>query len=990
MSLKNSGLTLVDGYLSAVDTAAVEEVTAIATGSLIPVMERLEEGFYRPTAITKEDLETALVSGAKIKTTHLSDGVTPIGGVAYPQYTMIIEYFDGVFQDAGRFDIDTEGGTSLDVVRTEVVANGATLTVNMRNQTPEVYEYFLNGAGGTLTLQNVTGRNKFFNALLRLIADGSSRSFSIPATYPVQNLRQNPDGSTSIEVPAGEKVEILISSSTDGAVLIEALSVSSTSRGTKSQLRTNLIGRASDVYISPDNEVYVYSPSSNAADDDDLVIVHTPSGSRYLKQIPAKDLKTATFTSVASAKTSTILLESFEVNRDGLLILYRYVPGSPASGNDLDIIERLDGRRYFSENFLPLETGVITTRFPPGDIRRYGALGIGISSRVVDTAAIQVAVANAMAGAIKSIYIPATTQFFAYEGQGELLPDNVEVYGDGPSSHIRHVNPDVGTWYRGVIFYCCTYGPTNTVSIQKAPKYNIGDATSSATSVTLDTIGDAANLAVGDVIVLGAMPFDKDGDSNKIRYAYQETNEVTKIVGAVISLKYALSVDLATDGANSPVIVDVNSGTTTNSLGYTDRISKHIHIHDLRLSQAQTNEVTNAALVGIPSHVMQLGYGFESHLHNLMIEDYAGIAGNLQCRNRIHDIKLSCYRQIVDFGYGSHHTTLYNINWELLSNPASNDAESLIFMSEASHDLELRNITAKGDWDGTNVFNIGNGAKRLKCSNVDIDLPLHTTNAHGITITDDSDAVFSKDIQMSNVKINCLELGRLIRITGQSALASSVDRNFILKDIEFNCAIGATYSDSVFVNNIQQVTFDNWIVPTSKEITLTNVRKGAFRRIFAGLAPLNPNSTTVANTEFTNSIFASNIGSSLATFTSLLLGTEMNFQGAMSVKGQLNLNGERIVSSGSSTSCPNASATQFRAASALKVGTYLVTLRSTDAATYWSGVVTCHGNATITSVAITQLVAVAGTVTADGSFNLLYTNSSGATKTVLWSFLKIS
>jgi hypothetical protein len=286
MSLKNSGLKLFDAYTSAVDSSAVAEVTTLPDGSLFPVMRKVSDengGFFEAAGVTKEALQTVLTDGARIRTTHLSDGASAIGGTVYPQYTMVIEYFDGTFQNAGRLDINEDGGTSLDTVRTSVTANGATLTINMLNQVPEVYEFLLDGTGGVLSLQNILGRTKDFFAVVRLIPSGADRSFSVPLPYFVANVRPNADGSTPIEVKLGTRVELAITGSPDGVVAIELLSFSNVWRGSRTLIQSGLAGRVSDVYLESE-DIFVYDPVDiTSADDGVNILVHTPSGSRFAR-----------------------------------------------------------------------------------------------------------------------------------------------------------------------------------------------------------------------------------------------------------------------------------------------------------------------------------------------------------------------------------------------------------------------------------------------------------------------------------------------------------------------------------------------------------------------------------------------------------------------------------------------------------------------------------------------------------------------------------
>lgn len=94
------------------------------------------------------------------------------------------------------------------------------------------------------------------------------------------------------------------------------------------------------------------------------------------------------------------------------------------------------------------------------NVQWFGGVGGGIHTYKKDSAALTDAVDYINAKGGGSLYIPATSSFYGYSGLGLPLKINFEVFGDGPKSNIRCINPNEGrksklSWYH--IFYRHTW-----------------------------------------------------------------------------------------------------------------------------------------------------------------------------------------------------------------------------------------------------------------------------------------------------------------------------------------------------------------------------------------------------------------------------------------------------------------------------------------------------------------------------------------------------
>lgn len=453
------------------------------------------------------------------------------------------------------------------------------------------------------------------------------------------------------------------------------------------------------------------------------------------------------------------------------------------------------------------------------NLKDFGAKGEGVSSVKEDTKALEDAIASLRKQNGGKLYIPASDKFYAYAGNGIVLSDNIEIYGDGVKSHIRNVNPDMNKWYKGVIFFTSTYGPTNKISIMQQPKYVIGDAKKGSSTIELKDAGNSKQLKEGEVIVLGANPFSKDEDANKTRFLYIEQNEIISITGTSIQLKYPTSVDLLTTGSDKPVIVDVNGAVTTSLLGVKNQTTKQVKIHDLRLSQAQTNEIDNVPLKNTPTSVMQLGGTFESKFYNLQIDGYSGISGNMWARCEFSNIEINANRNLVDWGYGSHNSKLKNVKYTFLKSPNTDIPKAFIYFSESSHDIEMEDIQASGNWNGSNILLIGNGAKGLIMKNADIDFSNLNNPNFGINIADQNNKVYSSDVLLENVKIKVNKIKKFIRCSGANTM---VNRNIQLNNVEFSDATNSLSEDDFVVSNMKGVHFKD-VYSQKRKLNISDV-----------------------------------------------------------------------------------------------------------------------------------------------------------------------
>jgi len=501
------------------------------------------------------------------------------------------------------------------------------------------------------------------------------------------------------------------------------------------------------------------------------------------------------------------------------------------------------------------------------DIRWFGALGAGLSSYIEDTNAILTAlnVIRRMGGG--SLYFPKTGSFYAFNGRPILLPDNIEIYGDGMNnSIIRNVNPNFGTNTLGVTFLGSTYGSIDNIGIFKSglPKYDFtADASAGDRSITIDPL-DAALLSVGEVVGLGAGKFYKDDDTTKSRYQYFEQNEVLSIASGTVTFKFPLSTDFPTINSIPPVLIRLNSKETFCTIaGFTSQIdgtAKNVSIHDITFQQAEVDEVNNTG----PSTNLALGspiqYGglFNSTLYNISVDGYSGILfGNMVTRVKYHDLVFNTTRNFCDLGYGSSNVEAYNITFNYVPSDYYDKEPAFMYFSESSHDYYFHNIKASGGWSGTNLFNIANGARNLLLEDFNINFPQYTSDNFGFNIIDLDDDVYSYNLAFKNITVVVAQKGRWIKIGGNG---NDVDRNILFENVKFLGAISGVYTDPVLLNNVSGISTRALELPGTGEFSTTSVKNSRFENISA------PDMTytaggSVTGTELRTSKFAAGISS---------------------------------------------------------------------------------------------------------------------------------
>jgi hypothetical protein len=433
---------------------------------------------------------------------------------------------------------------------------------------------------------------------------------------------------------------------------------------------------------------------------------------------------------------------------------------------------------------------------PVIELRDFGALGQGVASYLADTAALRMAVAHIASCGGGALHV--APGLYAFSGAGIPLPDHITIYGDGPTSEIRHVNPgdDGGLGgFRGVIFFQTTYGPFANM---KAPMYKLLDVAAGAQSVTLVDAADAANLAVGRVIQLGGHKSYKDVPTSYGPYFSQvEMNEVTSINGATIGLKYATSMAYTSDSATTeagfvtPLLVDLNNPATApmSFLGIRHFLSKDVVVHDLKLSQAQTDEVHGGPLMlpsGVePSTVIKEG-GFDSEFHHLTIESYSAFpGGNMLCRSSFHDIDTTSSLKLFDFGYASNNLVVHDLAWHYAP-PSVPDPESLtmVYVNQACHDIAAYNITVDGSWNGNNLIVVAEAAHDVDFHDWTVKLPAYNQPTNqALVFTDDGNPIWIRDIKLTRFDLELATIGSFIR--GKESTAASPARNIVFTDVTF-------------------------------------------------------------------------------------------------------------------------------------------------------------------------------------------------------------
>lgn len=421
------------------------------------------------------------------------------------------------------------------------------------------------------------------------------------------------------------------------------------------------------------------------------------------------------------------------------------------------------------------------------NLMSYGAKGLGVSSLKEDTTALRNAIAYLNSKGGGKLYVPNPPKFYAFAGDGIFMGNNIEIYGDGKGkSEIRNVDPLSGKYLRGPIFLFSTYGANDKINIFQdgVDQYAVSDAKSGDKKLVLKAEENASKLRVGEVVVIGSGVFNHGTDKAKSRFHDMELNEISAINGNTIEFTFPFSLDFATTENKPPVIVNINNTQSLNSaLGIRNGTSKNIYIHDMSLTQAQTNEITNVALTtdekknGL-SGIWQEGGAFNSKFQNLYISCYGSFGGNMFTRCEFSNIEVEAKRKLFDFGYGSSNVSIHDIQWKLIASEASDFAASFIIINDGSHNITMYNINASGDWSGENII-LMSQAKNINIHDVSFDFPNYSKPRVAILIGEqDGDC---KNINLSNIKFNVSQIGLFLSASGDNT--NSEDRNIQLNNI---------------------------------------------------------------------------------------------------------------------------------------------------------------------------------------------------------------
>lgn len=511
-----------------------------------------------------------------------------------------------------------------------------------------------------------------------------------------------------------------------------------------------------------------------------------------------------------------------------------------------------------------------TEKDDPTNIKWYGAKGMGLSHYKEDSAAITNAIAALEKKGGGKLYFPASDNYYGFNGDGILLPDNIEIYGDGPKSEIMHVNPSSGTYYRGVIFFTTTYGPNISASIVSVPSYPILETPENQKYVIVKNSASLKNLTEGLVIGLGSNKFFKNNDSKQIRFGQFELNEITRISNDTVYLKYPTSLSFQTKNNKKepPAIIDVNGNHTSNEqlsrkkkTKVFNRVTKNIYIHDLKLSQADHNLIDNVPYNNPKpiTNPIALGGTFESRFENLVLDGFGTFGGNMWNRCVVSNLNITSALKLLDLGYGSSNTVIHDIKWHFRNNKADTVRLSLMYLNEASHHIEIYNVNADGPWSGQHLIQIGDGANHLSVHDITLNFPsCNAPDNYGIFIRDLNGQISVHDITLKNIKIKLGLIGQYIRLVGQQS--NSVAKNIILDNIDFEGKTTRRQGYSVFVNDFGNLKMKDIVIPTGN-IFFSKVQNG----IIDGLKA--PNSIVVCpdKTEIAPQILKSNIKGSSKT-----------------------------------------------------------------------------------------------------------------------------
>lgn len=464
----------------------------------------------------------------------------------------------------------------------------------------------------------------------------------------------------------------------------------------------------------------------------------------------------------------------------------------------------------------------------PVNLRWFGAKGEGLSSLIQDSKALRKSIAYIAKTGGGILFIPECHNYYAYRGEGIVLPDNIEISGNGNASHIRVVDPSASTYYRGPLFLLSTYGPNGPISLFSCPKYSVQPSKRGSSVIVLKKRSDMSHFYAGKLIGNGSGVFFKNDDPNEKRWLHFELNKVKSINQDTIFLKYPLSEDMP----GRAFIVDVNNnGVMHPKLHLPMHISSNVNIHDLLLSQAETNEVETKGITKFPTGILGTGGSFESKIHDVTLKGFIGFAGNMFCRMDIYNLSIYANQKIMDFGYNSHNTSFHDIKMFYEPSKAFDRSIFAIYINEGSHDLEMYNVTASGNWQGNGIFQIAGGAHRINIHNVDIDFPIQSSVGKNIILlNDDNDSTYISDITLKNITIKVNSCKQWIKADGKATVPEN--RNILFDNVKF---VGGTSNAdyAVYINRMGNINLRNVTVPNGDTIFVANNNGAVIENLYA-------------------------------------------------------------------------------------------------------------------------------------------------------------
>jgi len=505
------------------------------------------------------------------------------------------------------------------------------------------------------------------------------------------------------------------------------------------------------------------------------------------------------------------------------------------------------------------------------NIKWFGAIGAGMASFKQDSTALSNA--NKFFNIIKggSLKVPGTKDFYGYRGDGLLLCDNMEIYGDGDASEIRNVDPQMGTVQKGVIFYTGTYDPSNSNGIYKARQFPFLPQSSGTNWVKLFNANDTLNLWPGKVVLVTARKRFKSFLKQYWRASEIVAEEIWKRSADTIFFKHNLQEDYLAGGISSgsggidstyPRILDVNSGLTSRGSIGTDRVTKNINIHDLYLSQADYNMVDNLPYdqSKVPVNVIGFGSTYESKFENLTLKSFGTFGGNLYNYCSIHNIKIVSTKKVFDFGYGSTNNFIHDIDWIYYPSSYSDTTgeKSFVYFDDDFHHNNVYNINVSGAQDKLDFMKIGRGAHNNKIYNWNFNLPMYndtSTNQAGVNTAfnwfDDTGYV-THDNFVSDISINVDTLGQWIDYEGVSTntrVLNNVIQNITfrgkIRNVVGKAAVNLAYAGNMILKNIYFEDGNTFRVQGGDSIIMTGMYGPTMNQTVSGTFPIKANINNV-------------------------------------------------------------------------------------------------------------------------------------------------